>query len=240
MLNFLRKLRRNNMKNSKYLQYAVGEIILVVIGILIAVGINNLNEDLKKEKKRDRYRTNLIDELKADLRNLDQRDSLERIYIESIEDYLNYYVRETFNYDTLIEKLENRRSTKNYFVSNTLTIDDMLSTGNIDLFDEVVRKTIIDLKTSLELNEDYVKKTVDLTIPYEREFRQSIDLVHESFDTREHISVQGWKRNIDSKQYLLLNNMMMNQLGLHNYQIVVHERIRVKAKRLIEKLKQSE
>lgn len=48
MLNFLRKLRRNNM-NSQYLKYALGEILLVVIGILIALSINNWNEDRKAE-----------------------------------------------------------------------------------------------------------------------------------------------------------------------------------------------
>lgn len=46
MLNFLRKLRRNDV-NSKYLKYAIGEIVLVVIGILIALSINNWNEARK-------------------------------------------------------------------------------------------------------------------------------------------------------------------------------------------------
>ena len=49
MLNFLRKLRHNNI-NSKYLKYALGEIILVVIGILIALSINNWNENRNAEK----------------------------------------------------------------------------------------------------------------------------------------------------------------------------------------------
>ena len=49
MLNFLRNLRRKNM-NSKYFKYAVGEIVLVVIGILIALSINNWNENRKDRK----------------------------------------------------------------------------------------------------------------------------------------------------------------------------------------------
>ena len=47
MINFFRKIRRQLLtqnKVSKYLLYAIGEIVLVVIGILIALSINNWNE----------------------------------------------------------------------------------------------------------------------------------------------------------------------------------------------------
>ena len=44
---FFRKIRRDLLANSqffKYLKYAIGEILLVVIGILIALQVNNWNE----------------------------------------------------------------------------------------------------------------------------------------------------------------------------------------------------
>lgn len=44
MINFLRNLRRKEMKGTKYFKYAVGEIFLVVTGILIALAINNWNQ----------------------------------------------------------------------------------------------------------------------------------------------------------------------------------------------------
>ena len=50
MIKFFRKIRQNLLsenKFSKYLIYAIGEIILVVIGILIALQINNWNESRK-------------------------------------------------------------------------------------------------------------------------------------------------------------------------------------------------
>lgn len=51
MLNILRKLRRKEMKGSTYLKYAIGEILLVVIGILIALSLNNWSEQRKENKK---------------------------------------------------------------------------------------------------------------------------------------------------------------------------------------------
>lgn len=51
MIKFFRKIRYNLMetgKTGKYLKYAIGEIILVVIGILIALSINNWNEQKKE------------------------------------------------------------------------------------------------------------------------------------------------------------------------------------------------
>ncbi|MGB5372105.1 MAG: DUF6090 family protein, partial [Flavobacteriaceae bacterium] len=57
MLKFFRKIRqqllvKNNI--SKYLLYAIGEIVLVVIGILIALQINNWNED-RKDRAKERF-----------------------------------------------------------------------------------------------------------------------------------------------------------------------------------------
>lgn len=54
MIKFFRKIRQNLLlenRTGKYLKYAIGEIILVVIGILIALQINNWNEQRKDNVK---------------------------------------------------------------------------------------------------------------------------------------------------------------------------------------------
>lgn len=48
MIKFFRTIRQNLImenKTGKYLKYAIGEIVLVVIGILIALSINTWNEN---------------------------------------------------------------------------------------------------------------------------------------------------------------------------------------------------
>jgi len=66
MIKFFRKIRQNLLtenKFSKYLIYAIGEIILVVIGILIALQINNWNEEQKIEKEEISILNNLLENL---------------------------------------------------------------------------------------------------------------------------------------------------------------------------------
>jgi len=73
MLKFFRKIRFNLMetgKTGKYLKYAIGEIILVVIGILIALQINNWNEGRKAVKQEIKILSELKNDLKTNLNEI--------------------------------------------------------------------------------------------------------------------------------------------------------------------------
>ena len=86
MIKFFRKIRKNMIltsKFSKYLIYAVGEIILIVIGILFALYLNNLNA----EKQIKAVEINLLQELKNNLES--SIISFERS-ITSEQEYLSY------------------------------------------------------------------------------------------------------------------------------------------------------
>ncbi|WNH08818.1 DUF6090 family protein [Thalassobellus suaedae] len=66
MIKFFRKIRQNLLsegKTGKYLKYAIGEIILVMFGILLALQVNNWNQQKQITKKEHR----LLLELKNDL-----------------------------------------------------------------------------------------------------------------------------------------------------------------------------
>jgi len=75
MLNFFRKIRQKLLsenKFSKYLIYAIGEIILVVIGILIALQINNWNENRKERESLNTIYDLVINDLESDLKNISE------------------------------------------------------------------------------------------------------------------------------------------------------------------------
>ena len=70
MILLFRKIRQNLLtenKFGKYLLYAIGEIILVVIGILIAVSINNWKQSIDLNKVEQNLYSDLIQELQTDL-----------------------------------------------------------------------------------------------------------------------------------------------------------------------------
>ncbi len=74
MIKFFRKIRQRLLKEnkiSKYLLYAIGEIILVVIGILIALSINNWNESRKKTENLNYIYATIIEDLKRDNKEVD-------------------------------------------------------------------------------------------------------------------------------------------------------------------------
>tara|TARA_R110002124_G_scaffold149259_1_gene315312 strand:+ start:2432 stop:2827 length:396 start_codon:yes stop_codon:yes gene_type:complete len=104
MLRFFRQIRKKLMEQNKirtYLLYAVGEILLVVIGILIALQINNWNEQRKEKQQEEIYLESLHQEMIQDTvrinRYIDQfTTSLNRV--RSFQERISSSVS---NFDTL-------------------------------------------------------------------------------------------------------------------------------------------
>ena len=74
MIKFFRHIRQKLImenKTSKYFKYAIGEIVLVVIGILIALQVNNWNETRLEQKRIRQYAKSLIEDLKNDIEMLE-------------------------------------------------------------------------------------------------------------------------------------------------------------------------
>jgi len=102
MIKFFRNIRQNLISEGKtinYLKYAIGEIVLVIIGILIALQINNANELRKTEKKIVAILKEVQNDLALDIQKSDEliayysyRDSIIRLIQAdklTSEDYKN-------------------------------------------------------------------------------------------------------------------------------------------------------
>jgi hypothetical protein len=75
MFKFFRKVRQKLISRGKtwdYLKYAIGEIVLVVIGILIALQINNWNEAQKNDRMEAAYYCRLLEDIDQDVAQINQ------------------------------------------------------------------------------------------------------------------------------------------------------------------------
>lgn len=94
MLRFFRQLRHRLLthhKISKYLLYAIGEIVLVVIGILIALQVNNWNEDKKERRQEATYLTRLLEDFQRDSLSLAGSIRLTGFKVGQAEDLLGQF-----------------------------------------------------------------------------------------------------------------------------------------------------
>ena len=102
MTKLFRKIRQKMLTENKtgtYLKYAIGEIVLVMIGILLALQVNTWNENKKSNTKFNKLLVNVFNDLKVDLEiaqsNIDfykNKDSLANDIINgklSVSDYKN-------------------------------------------------------------------------------------------------------------------------------------------------------
>ncbi|WP_370477013.1 DUF6090 family protein [Tamlana flava] len=156
-------------KTGKYFKYAFGEIILVVIGILIALKVNNLNEQRTEEKQREVYTKSLITSLKQDSLEIEQflKKSSERLpklleqfqrvkRIKATPDTLVKIARKEFIQTTHV-------FTRTY---NNTTFKTLVGTGNIALFDSELVADLMSLNsmqesvnsTILKYNQDYIER----------------------------------------------------------------------------------
>ena len=160
MIPFFRKIRKKMAddnppdglagKPMKYMRYAIGEIALVVIGILIALQINNWNEERKEKRLAQTYLENLKLDLKSDKNALE----LALIDLNSYEKkgYYSLHVLEgkIKEIDT-IEFLKSLVWNNHYHLHqpSTSTYEDLIGSGNI--------KLIKNNELKVELSKYYLK-----------------------------------------------------------------------------------
>ncbi len=135
----------------KYTRYAIGEIVLVVIGILIALQINNWNEERKTRILTHEYLNNIKNDLLVD--SLNYHDILDReaYWKERIADYYNYYDGGNWTVKQISDScLITGFAFFNYIPINN-TYSDMLSSGKTSLLNEILRNKLAMLKKEQDL-----------------------------------------------------------------------------------------
>ncbi|MCK0109240.1 DUF6090 family protein [Flavobacteriaceae bacterium S0825] len=139
-------------KTGKYLKYAIGEIILVVIGILIALSINNWNEKQKLDSKTQEYYVQLKDDLNKDVIFVNQIIEKFENYLKDLETYTNsYYEEDMLTPIEAYKQISILPVLSTSFSFNSSTIETLQNSGDISLIPSNIRNKLIDLKRQQEL-----------------------------------------------------------------------------------------
>ena len=119
-------------KTGKYLKYAIGEIILVVIGILVALQINNWNERTKQRIEEVRLMEKVSIDLVSDINQLEVHIS-EATHRQTIVDSVYAILYKDPNSDPMKFLQDNfyAISTENHFEVNSGTFDESQSAGSL-------------------------------------------------------------------------------------------------------------
>ncbi len=140
-------------KSGKYLLYALGEIILIVIGILIALGINNSNENRKLHKKEQAYLSGLLDEFETSKKKLDELLEINRqnaqnagLILEAMsnpDDRLDEKAFSNLLYHTFARDIA--------FNPNNSLLDEMIGSGSLkDISNAGLRKKLTNWLSTID------------------------------------------------------------------------------------------
>ena len=148
MIKFFRHIRKSLLmenKTSKYFKYAIGEIVLVVIGILIALQINIWNEQKKEQKIVESYLKNLVVDLNEDIKmteSLVVRIKYKVLYIDKLATFFrNKDIKELDNLEVFYEAYDNYGYKP--FTWYKSTIDEIKNSGSLKLIkNDSLRKQI--------------------------------------------------------------------------------------------------
>lgn len=197
-------------QNGNYYKYAVGEIILVVLGILIALSINNWNENRKNKKKELVLINNIIEDLGLDLIHINKS--------------LNEVVNQKELVDDLIEKIIDDKKKLDYekisllrFSSDFRPISQRNHSESIsNLNDDFIR----DILQKYFLKEDQV---LDIFLEY-------VDIIHNKIrpyltETGMHNLKSLYDKKTNEKLHVPLHpKILEKQLSVVKFQQLLYER----------------
>jgi hypothetical protein len=257
MLRFFRNIRQKLLENGnlrKYFWYALGEILLVVIGILIALQINNWNEERKMRERESFY----LKELKVDF----ERNRMEA------KSLVQFSKNQVANINLLLDSMNNPDQVTDHtlwftalnhawFLPHPVFVDNawtqLQSTGNLTL---IKNDTLIREIGDFYQNVESMNKLEDEWSAFHLVYRSKvnelieIDLRDTIMESMSDSGVNGLEDSPDSRLYIIkmkeiegirgaLSDIEINRGGsvvgyelLQDKSLLIIERIEEELKRL--------
>ena len=185
MFKFFRKIRNDLMKQNKtskpalpagrYFKYAIGEIILVVIGILIALQINNWNQNRLERNEEQIILSNLKDDFTSAIEEFKSLNALRNDFISAAKVIIGIEVNTIDTYPTIyLDNLFSKTLTTPTFNNESGSLNVLLTSGKINLItNQVLKKKLIAWPGDVaDMTEDEIRHRDIINSEYDSIIRQ--------------------------------------------------------------------
>jgi hypothetical protein len=208
-------------KTGKYFKYAIGEIVLVVIGILIALQINNWNEDTKSIKLEKTYYCKIAEDLQVDIRNIDSSLVSIDIRLERTKRFMKNLLKVQNDKEVIFKDfIPTFRYYK--FSPTKAAIVDITSSGKLEkLKDQILKKRILSHYTEqdnatniIDLNYNAlvdrlfnIEKYADFGFHEVPQYKNIFDVELQSL-----LSSTQWQQNPNDELFVKIKDIMILNL----------------------------
>ena len=176
MIKFFRRIRQklvSQNKFSKYMFYAIGEIILVVIGILIALQVNTWNVDRLNGLEEERILRDLKEEIGPAIAKRDELilkvEQKRREFAIVLDKLFSSPARTLSDKDCI--NIWNMVYLRDYNVPYLSVVEELITSGNISIVkDPELRKQMMVFKNRSKINAEKFIKEADEIPNYSTEY----------------------------------------------------------------------
>ena len=161
MINFFRKTRvklADDNKPIKYMRFAFGEILLVVVGILIALSIDNWNEERKEGIIEIQFLKSIKNDLISDTIYFNRRIKESEELINSHYQYIHNAYEEQKDSKEFKELIDLLSFNAENFASQNSTFIEILNSGQLPIFkNSQLKEDFISLYNDYEIASNHIK-----------------------------------------------------------------------------------
>jgi hypothetical protein len=265
MLKFFRKIRKNLLienKTAKYFKYAIGEIALVMIGILLALQVNNWNNNRIDSKREVGYIKNIERDLKNQLKAIDIQIDFEEEVVEYCRIALKpYNETNTLKIDSAFAVAIGSITTRRTFLNPNPAYTELISSGNIELLkNETFKNQLINYYQELERIEKIIDK--NNTFYTDQQFSHTMFQLSAKDDGKEwdnlfkgymrkyrgenplsssnikHLTTISAKLLADEKNELIFINHLDQRQGTAMYHVYLMLEFKAQTRKLLETIKE--
>ncbi|MBT8264895.1 MAG: hypothetical protein HKO81_08640 [Flavobacteriaceae bacterium] len=228
-------------KTGKYVKYAIGEIILVVVGILIALQINNWNENQKSAKQEKTYYCKVAEDLQVDIKNIDSSMVSVDMRLESTKRLLKNLLK--IQNDKAVILNDFIPTIRYYkFIPTKAAIVDITSSGKLEkLRNQTLKKRILSHYTTkenalkiIDINYNELVGRIFNLDKYADVGFQEVPQYQNIFDTelQELLSSTQWQQNPNDELFIKFKDVMILNMIQAEREIELLKSIKADAEQL--------